>query len=337
VPPSPITYREMTEEDLDAVDALFSRVVGHSRTREYWRWMLIESPEAEGFGFVAVISPDDSPEVVGLAVSMTRAFLAGGRRTRCGQSVDAMTRPDWQRKGINRRLNEMLVERNVRESIPYLMGFSNENSTKTVLSYQGRKVVGKFPVLLRPLSIVRALGRWILGPPSPPGARAAEIPDDAGALWDARGERMRMGSVRDLEYLRWRYRRPGGCYVPVELREEGRLEGFGLLGLRVQARLLTAFVMEAFVRGDDLATWKRLVRAMIREARVLGCDAICALAFPGMPERGAYSRAGLLPIPDWLNPEQIVFSLRTTGSEPAAKEAWDPRVWRLSWGDTDLV
>ena len=146
-----------------------------------------------------------------------------------------------------------------------------------------------------------------------------------------------MGVSRDVRYLDWRYRRPGGAYHAVELREGTELRGFGVLGLRVQARLLTAFVMESFVVDDDPTLWKELIRAMGQRARELGCEAICALAFPGMPERKAYTRRGFVPIPDRLSPEHIVFSLRTTGAEQAAIGAWDSGVWRLSWGDTDLV
>jgi GNAT superfamily N-acetyltransferase len=335
--PESIIYREATPDDWDAINALLTRVSGSSRSRELWNWMLEESPDSRGFSYIALAPSAGTPEVVGLAVSVSRGFHADAVRTICGQSIDAMTRPDWQRNGINRKLNELLVQRNHAASIPYLMGFSNENSTRTVLHYQGRKVVGSFPVLLRPLSLTGILKRLAAGPAEAAESHVAKIPEDADPLWKARGDRMRMGMARDRAYLTWRYRRPGGAYHSVELRDGAKLRGLGVLGLRVQARLRTAFIMDAFVEGDDAKLWKRLVRAMADEARRLRCEAICALAFPDMPERKAYTRSGFLPIPAKLSPEHIVFSLRTTGPEPAANEAWNSSVWRLSWGDTDLV
>jgi GNAT superfamily N-acetyltransferase len=332
--PSSIIFRETGDADWDAVNALFTRVFGGTRDPAYWTWMIKESPDALG---VSVVAVDASSEVVGHAASISRGFHVGGVRSICGQSVDAMTHPDWQRQGINRALNELLVQRNVAASIPYLMGFSNENSTHTVLEHQGRKVVGKFPVLVRPLTVVRGMMHWARSSADSPTPRTAEIPEDVEGLWMSRGDGTRVGVARDHSYLQWRYRRPGGAYVPVELREGGELKGIGVLGLRIQARLMTAFVMDAFVQNDDRRLWKRLVRAMTRAARSLRCDAICALAFPRSPDRRAYTRAGFLPVPEKLNPEQIVFSLRTTGPDQGADDAWDPAAWRLSWGDTDLV
>jgi len=329
-----ITIRETTEDDWDGVGALFERVFGAKRDAKIWNWMIKESPESTGFSLVAL---DPTQQIVGHAASITRGFRIGGVRTLCGQSVDAMTHPDWQRKGINKKLNDALVLHNVKASIPYLMGFSNEHSTHTVLTHQGRRKIGQIPALVRPISIIRSAMHVARASASLPDAVAAQIPEDVDELWGSRGPSMRVGVDRDSSYLDWRYRKPGASYYGVELRQNGALQAFGVLGLRVQARLLTAFVMEAFVHNDDPKLWKGLVRALVRKARSLRCDTICALAFPGAKERKAFMKAGFIPIPDRVNPERIVVSLRATDGAVASQDVWEPGAWRISWGDTDLV
>jgi hypothetical protein len=165
---------------------------------------------------------------------------------------------------------------------------------------------------------------------------AAELPADAGRLWEAAAHDADVSVVRDEAYLRWRYRRPSGVYRCVEVRTAGHLTGLGVLGIRTQMGLRTGFVTEAMVAGDDARTWRDLLAALLDAARELDCDACSALGFPGAPERRAYVRAGFVPVPARLNPEDIVLSVRRSDGarEPALVTT---SRWRLAWGEHDLL
>jgi len=278
----------------------------------------------------------DSGRVVAHAGTVTRAFRLEAADVLCGQSIDAMTAPEWQRRGVNRLLTRALFHELERQGVQVLYGFSNRQSTPGALGHQGRVPLQPFPFLFRPLAMVRRPWRLVWRGPHPLVPASVTPPPDAGELWQDVRRRTGVGVVRDPAYLAWRYRRPGGRYVQVEVRRAGQLLGLGLLGLRWQAGLRTGFVAEALVRDDDPATWRLLAEDLLDAARTEGCDAAAALAFPGDPARKAWLRGGFLPVPGRLVPEDVTLSVRAVGAAPRPG-LLDPHAWRIAWGEHDLV
>ena len=324
------TIREATPEDAGAIASLFQRVFHERRTEEYLRWAFQESPAGPGHVVVAVAEG----QVVAQAATITRQMVVAGRLTLCGQSVDAMTDPRWQRQGLNQRLSATLFDLHERDGVDYIYGFSNRNSTHTVLTHQGRVPLEPFPALVRPLRILRRPWRVVVRRDRPLDAGPCTVPDDAGPLWKAERRQIGVSVVRDVPYLRWRYRRPGGVYIPVELREAGRLRGFAILGLRTQMGMRTAFVMEALA---EPGARRQLLGAIVDAASSADCDAVSALSFPGATDRRAFLRAGFVPIPGALNPEDIVLSIRRGGGRAFEAPVLEPSAWRLSWGEHDVL
>lgn len=324
--------RAVTDADAEAICALFQQVFGVARSAELWRWFYRETPAGPGVAVVAV----DCGRVVAHVGTVTRAFRMAGRNTLCGQSIDAMTVPDWQRRGLNRVLSRHLFQQLEQQAVEVVYGFSNRQSTPGALGHQGRIQLQPFPFLFRPLAMVRRPWRMVLRstPRLPP--LAAHPPEDARELWQDAARRTQVGIERDLDYLTWRYRRPGGRYLMVETRRGGRLMGLGVLGIRWQAGLRTAFVAEAFAADDDPTTWRQLTADLLDAARAEDCDAAAALAFPGDPARNAFLHNGFLPVPGRLVPEDVVLSVRAT-LPPSPPELVDPTLWRVAWGEHDLV
>jgi predicted N-acetyltransferase YhbS len=328
------TLRPAEASDRAGILELFQTVFGKERTADEWDWLFQQGPVGPADLIIAV----DGETIIAHAATIRRAAHVEGTASIFGQSVDAMTHPDWQKRGLNQRLNEALRPIHEAAGIEWVYGFSNEVSTRIVMERQGRRSLGPFPLLARPLrggiGAIARLGRS----PEPPAPHPADIPNDIDALAEDAQRWHAVGVRRDHDHLSWRYRRPGGCYHAVSLREGEELVGFGVLAIRNQGPLRAAFVAEALVGEDTPERWKRLTRALLERARGLRCDVMVALGCEGSRVRGAWTRAGLKGVPEWLQPERVAFSIRPAHAQtPATESVYDPSRWHLCWGEHDLV
>ncbi len=326
----PIDIRPATVADSDRVEALFETVFDRTRPGGSFEWAFFDSP-SPGLSVLAEVDG----EVVGHAGTISRAIEVDGVEMLLATSIDAMTHPDWRKRGVNRRLSDDLIARNQERGVAVYGGFSNENSTHTVVHNQGRRSLGAIPLLIRPLKLMSRPWRLLFGTPDPLESRAIHWPDDAAALCDEL-DSAGIGTRRSFAYLQWRYRRPGGAYHLVEYRHGGQLAGLGVLGLRNKGGLGLGFVMEVLSRPGDGDGRDQVVAAICARATELGCDGLCAMAFRDGPARRSYTRRGFLPLSPKLVGEHIEFSVRAL-DETIATGLFDPARWRLSWGDTDLA
>ena len=328
------TLRAAHPEDRDRILQLFQQVFGKERSAAEWSWAFLEGP----VGPADIVIALEGDTVVAHAATLRRAAQIEGKTTLFGQSVDAMTHPDWQKQGLNQRLQETLGELHRAAGVDWVYGFSNEISTRLVTERQGRRSLGPFPLLARPLGAgfgaLRRLGRS----PETPVNHPANIPEDIDSLSHAAMAWHAVGVLRDRAYLEWRYRRPGGCYHAITQRAAGELQGFGVLAVRNQGPLRAAYVAEAIVREDSPHSWNQLTESLLERARHLRCDVIVALGTPGSRTRTAWRAAGLYGVPEWIQPENVAFSIRPTPSgSPLHSTVFDPASWHLCWGEHDLV
>ena len=275
--------------------------------------------------------------LIGHAGTIRRRVQVGSQSLIAGQSIDAMTHPDHQKKGINQALNQALGELHKEKAVALVYGFSNQYSTPSVIHHQNRIPLSPFPVMVRPLRWLRLPLRLLLRKERGPVSQPLQFPTELDALWDSNRDKHPINMVRDDAYFRWRYARPNGSYQLVEIRSGGTLKGVGVLGFRTQMGLLTAFITDVVVGENDPQIWDQLVAALTEKARNNRCDMISALAFPETNAQAAFHRAGLWSIPEKLNPEDIVFSVRDNRLQPLEPTLSQQSAWHLCWAEHDLL
>jgi hypothetical protein len=146
--------------------------------------------------------------------------------------------------------------------------WSNPNSESLPGSLRfGRTLVGKVPRFVSFGGRLRATMLRALGQEWPVSARlsidaptAREVLSE-GAPTAAQGQEPshRLATLRDLDYLRWRYAFED--YRAVRARTAGRGEGIAIFRARRWGRLWGFDVCELIVQGDD----PRLARALLRQ------------------------------------------------------------------------
>lgn len=293
------------EEVLDLMRAALGEPPLLRRTPELFRWKHVENPFGRSLALVAV----EDGRIVGL-----RAFMRWdlqtpqGETLRCVRAVDTATHPDYQRRGIFRRLTEECVEIATSEGIDMIFNTPNEKSKPGYLK-MGWHEVGPIGGLVRPS--LHMLGRTE-GQSLEPGRFLHHLLP-AGGPPPADRPAMGLRTPRTPEYTAWRFgAHPSARYFL------GEGEG-GQAVVRPNLRRGRAELVIADTFGDA----SRAIAAAIRETH----SAYLATWFSkGSPERSAAVRRGFIPVPGLQALTLVMRPLRDLGDTLGTMEAWDMAV-----------
>ena len=331
---------DLSEVDLPQVLALLDSSLGAAsvaRTSEFFRWKHEASPFGRSFG-IAAVNPTGT--LAALRLFMRWRFVAGARSYEAVRAVDTATHPDFQRRGLFRRLTLELVRRVEKEGISFVFNTPNAKSRPGYLT-MGWQDVGRLPLLARPL-----LGRLVARSLRMNAASDTEGADPLAELasvgvllsqpelpaflerWSR--DEHRLHTPRDPAYLRWRYLAVPGILYRAAWHFEGESGAVAIVRARTRSGRLEAGVSELLVSHD-----RQGMQAGVRLARriaTLGVDYAVALGARGTAERRVASRAGFVPC-GWLGPRMTVRPVRASGVAPPIRS---PCSWRLSAGDAEL-
>jgi GNAT superfamily N-acetyltransferase len=314
-----LEIRAATDEDLPAVLDLLASSLGWVPDEQYaafYRWKHRENPFGRSPAWVAI----DGDRIVGLRVWLRWRFTRDGRCWDAVRAVDTATHPDYQGRGIFRRLTTSSLEVLAEQGVAHVFNTPNEQSRPGYLK-MGWVEVGKLPVGVRfrsPLAAVSALRarvpaeKWSL--PTDVAAPASEALEDTAWLEQLirtlPADRVRTDLTPAV--LRWRY-----GFGPLHYR--GLREADGLVVFRLRRRGPATECVVGHVLAPDVRARGVLLR---RVARVSGADQVLQLT------ARPHVRGGYLPLPGG-GPILTWRGLRET--EMPSLDAWD-----LTMGDIEL-
>jgi GNAT superfamily N-acetyltransferase len=301
---------------------------------EFFRWKHMASP----FGRSILLVAEQDGEVIGLEGWMRWRVTAAGRIFEALRAVDLAVAPEHRGKGVQKALLRQSTD-HFPEEAAFTFASPNEQSRPWTLK-AGRLEVGRFSSFVRIGSPVRAGIRMSAttsaAARAEPGLdvaaeRATEALDDgqgvSALLSEADELNGRLRTLKDLEYLRWRF---GAISVYRAIRQEraGRLAGLAIFRVRRKGRLWTSTICELLVaRGDH-----RLAGQLLRQVAEAAPVAYVSCHFPprSTPRRAAF-RCGFVPLP--RGPVPTVRLLR----EDVAPDPVQQASWALCLGDLDLL
>lgn len=299
-----------------------------------FRWKHLANPAGRSLMMVA----ETDGTLVGFAAWMQWRVAAGADIFEVLRAVDVAVDRRYRGQGV---YPELVREATLRfaPEVAFTFNAPNELSRRGSLTVGGRDL-GVFALLVRPTTPLRTAARLVGGGTRSGlvrGSPAIEAEPAANALSDreqvanllaqiehANG---RLATVRDLDYLTWRY---GSLRVYRAVREyqDGRLAGMAFFRVRRRQHSWVSIVCELLVRPGDRSTARRLLRAVAQAAPVeyLVCH---------FPEDSAARRAAI---------QRGFVSLRS-GPAPVVRQlaehiAPDPTSrssWAISLGDLDLL
>jgi GNAT superfamily N-acetyltransferase len=322
-----IELRPVEPGDGPAVMQLLAESLGWDETdafESFFDWKHRQNPFGPSPAWIAV----DGDRVVGFRTFLRWRFRTpGGKILDAVRAVDTATHPDYQGRGIFRRLTLAALDELRAGGVDFVFNTPNDQSRPGYLS-MGWSVVGRLPAavrVVRPAALGRMLSarapasRWPVATTA--GRPAAEVlasPELDGVVTRLPA-RPGAGTALTPEYLRWRYSPPALGYR-VETAPDGIASGGVVFRLRRRGRALEATVCQLIVPEGSRTRPGRLVAALLRET---GADYAIML---GGRARGA----GTVTVPR-LGP--ILTCRPLSGAAPPLRVG----AWTLELGDVELL
>ena len=312
-----ITTRELEEGDVVSVLDLLRASLGEPpllrRTPELFAWKHFDNP----FGRSIAVLAEADDRIVGLRAFMRWDLLTmQGSTIRCVRAVDTATHPEYQRRGIFRRLTEEALELAVAKDVDLVFNTPNEKSGAGYLS-MGWKEVGTIGAMARPSPRLMTDRR-----PGPVTEPERFLVDPQPALPLAVADRTPRGlrTPRTDAYLRWRFgSHPSARYFRVD-------SGGATAVVRPNVRRERRELVVADVFGPRPAA---AIRAAARRSRA---GYVAAWFSPGSPERVAAVRSGLVPVPGVTALTLMAKPLRDLEVDVTSMASWD-----LAISDLELL
>ncbi|NNE73147.1 MAG: GNAT family N-acetyltransferase [Acidimicrobiales bacterium] len=289
-----ITVRAAEPTETEKIVALAGRALGWTAgepNEALFRWKHEQNPFGASPQWVAVAGD----RLAGFRTMLRWEFLdASGAVVRAARPVDTATDPEFQGRGIFKKLTMLAVDELTEAGTEFIFNTPNDQSRPGYLK-MGWSEAGRVPIAARPTGLRSALRmasartaaeKWSrassAGRPAPEifadDAVAAELqPLDAGTDPGFR-------TNRTPAYYRWRYGLPELHYRAVTLGRDPR-EGTAIFRLRGRGGAVEATVADLLL--PDAGALAPLLKAL---RRAVDADYLL-LAGPGQLRRG------LLPIP----------------------------------------
>jgi GNAT superfamily N-acetyltransferase len=198
-----LVIRAAADNDIPAILDTLRAALGESpvlrRTPELWAWKHVLNPFGPSFVFVAVAG---GGRIAGVRAMMRwRLVTPDGDVLTCVRPVDTATHPQYERRGIFRRLTMTALDAARAEGVHLVFNTPNDKSGPGYLR-MGWEEVGQIGVLVRP-RFGRAVRPDTSQPPSiaswAPGAVTVPASSMSQDREPTRLEDAKVGDVRNLE------------------------------------------------------------------------------------------------------------------------------------------
>jgi Acetyltransferase (GNAT) domain len=342
------TYRNGDERQLVG---LFERVFGRAMSEAQWRWKL-RRPSAIENVWLAL---QDGRAIFQCAGIPTPFSLPSGPAT-IVVAVDAMTDPDFRRRGLLTAVARDAYDSWRAAGSPFVLGLPNEQwgSRAAALGWQKLFPLQWLVRVIRPTALATrklGLGRrggldWLdrgwgavsqaLSPPdrTVTSERVLAAGAEFDRFWTNVEPGVRYSVRRDASWVTWRYLSPPDLrYVVLAASRKGDICGW--VAIRLPAPPVSptlGTIADLVVRPGDGGARSALIEAAIKTARAEGIEAVASLAVPGTPLYRGLRRAGFFRHWGAFSVECVPL-----GASLDLTDMQAPSNWLIAGGDFDVV
>lgn len=344
------TIRAYQPGDEPAIVDLFARAYGKSISAAHWRWKLKQHDHALHVENVWLAL--DRDRIIFQYAGIPLRFEVGNDEKLGMLSVDTMTDPDYQRRGLLTRVGRHAFDTWARSGAAFTLGLPNEQwgSRTRALGWVPLFRLQWLVRMLRPaavlarriplpfvsrFSLLNSIWKryWGLRVRRKPDTKILEVQRaDArfDALWRMCAENRRVSIVRDRAWVNWRYCDAPGFDYHVLLAEHGE-RPIGYIVYRIEAHSERKVGAIAEVFACDADARNTLIGAVVDVLDQAGVEVISTLAVSGTIEHNAFRRAGFVG--------RAAFGVEIIPFEAdlPLEMLRDPESWMMTGGDFDVI
>ena len=257
-----LTIRPAVPEDRPAMIRIAMRALGwkgDERDRAFFAWKHDDNPFGPSPAWVAA----HGQELVGFRTLLRWELARGAERLRMVRAVDTASDPDYQGKGVFRRLTLTAVAELTAAGYDAVFNTPNTQSRPGYLK-MGWKELGRPAVGVRPRGPLAAVRMARSREAAEKWSEPTTVGDAAGDVLGGSGLQSLLATLappagwltpRTPEYLRWRYGFEPLHYRAVEVRG-----GLAVFRVRRRGPSREVALCEWLAPGPDRAALRRLVR-----------------------------------------------------------------------------
>jgi len=352
----PVKIRPYQEGDEERILELFHAVFGPSYSIENWRWQFKRNPFSRPIIWVA--EAQDGTLVAHYCL-IPVPYCHEGLSLKAAFSILSMVHPEFQRRGLLKRLAEACDGQLQEDNVALGLTFLNDNSLPVYTSHFGwRKSLEKLPVYFRILDAGAVLGRYLPSPLSLVFGKAAELIYAAATiplrlspgnsrfqigeihafdsrfdeLWREFSRHLESGVERSRRYLDWRFSANPKQYRIFAAEDAGCLGGFAVVREHLKFNIKMGYIAELIFLKKQVGI--ELLRHACQVLKQSGCGMVTGL-FTDHARYGLGLRMNrFMSLPGFLLPHGIHFCEKSLSADITRLPG--SRIY-LSWSDHDVV
>jgi hypothetical protein len=340
---------------LELQGAIHGEVENRDEWLRRWNWKFKNNPAG---GSLIWVAKSNDKVVAQYAVTLVKMKVDNQIIT-ASQSVDTMTHPDYQGRGIFLALTQEVFKEASKKGVNIIFGFPNKlaswhdkywlkvgvlctmikplNLDNIFKQYISNRMIRKLCIL--PAKLVVALLFRAGNPRRLDDVEIAQVKsfdERINGLWEKISKDYKMLVVRDREYLNWRYVNiPNGDYE-IFLAEKGE-QAFGYMILRCvsQRGLRVGYILDLAVPSREQAIARSLIRKAVKVLKEKKADLIL---FPLIANRAlnkTVRKNGFFSLR--FISKKLPFVVRANTPRISDFFLKEPGYWFVQMGDSDIL
>lgn len=341
--------RKLTTEDRGSFLQCFNEgIPSCPKDPSDFDWQYVNNPAGSIIGFGAFLDK----KLVAIYVVSPARFQVGDEIIFGAQSMDTLTLPCAQKKGLFRKLAIQTYQNLVQEGlIKFTYGFPNQNSKHGFVKYLNWTLFDPRCFLVRVLN-TSCIARKIKLPskfsfpvpifsawkPQYLVTQVEKLPTGLDTLWQNVKKTFHVAVVRDEAYLRWRFeKKPKANYSYFEIRTtKGELEGIGVMRIMNKVEGRVAYLMEFMTHNSNKRAMAELLCFMMKKARLEKVEIMATRIGKNHPFYHLFIKQGFLSLPGWLQPAKV-YPGYVAHDAKFQSILGDNRGWYFSYADDDTI
>lgn len=350
-------YREGDEEGIYELwrAVLPSEKRDRAEWLRWWHWMYQENPAGKGLIWLA-----EANGRIAAQHALVPVRLKVGSQTVLGSwGMDAMTHPDYRRQGLFEAISKELGEHAARIGMDIETGIPNQYShpglvkkldwfdiapTKVTLKTLNWKPVITSKIKNRLLSGFCTASAILLCDkvffrtrrgPAPDGLNVTQInsfDERFDRLWSRVGGQYPIMTVRDKDYLNWRFSPPGTHYLIFAAEKANEIRGYLVIREKLLGDTRASVIFDLIAESPEVI--RRLVAEAAKVCQHAGVDLMVYSFIADGKLHQAVKNSGFISLP-FLKGDYFCAYSKAAGISKAFLQ--DPRNWLVQLADTDTI